>query len=181
MPQMNGSLEVVPSAGVGLDDAFVQASGFEEFYQRERDGLFGALVLITGSRHEAEELAQDAFLALWERWDRVAGLEDPTGYLYRTAMNAFRKRRRRAAVALRRAVGAEPQQDVFAAADARQVVASALAGLSRRQRAALVLTELLGFSSDEAGKALGVRPVTVRVLASQGRAAMKKTMERSDE
>jgi RNA polymerase sigma-70 factor, ECF subfamily len=155
---------------------------FESFYEAERDGLFGALVLITGDRHEAEEITQDAFVAIWERWDRVAGMESPTGYLYRTAMNGFRKRRRRAALAVRRALHvAEPPEDLFAQADDRQVVARALAGISRRQRAALVLTELLGFSSEDAGRALGIRPVTVRVLASQGRAAMKKSLERGDE
>jgi RNA polymerase sigma-70 factor (ECF subfamily) len=164
-----------------VEDGRVGAEGFESFYEAERDGLFGALVLITGNRHEAEEIAQDAFLALWERWDRVAGLDDPTGYLYRTAMNGFRKRRRRAALAVRKALHLIPQEDLFAQADARQVVSQALAGITRRQRAALVLTELLGFTSEEAARAMGIRPVTVRVLASQGRAAMKRSMERSDE
>lgn len=178
---MMQSVEIVPLASPEPDDAHVGGQAFEEFYSRERDGLFGALVLITGSRQEAEELTQDAFLALWERWDRVAGLENQTGYLYRTAMNAFRKRRRRAALALRRAVGMEPQQDAFAAADARQVVAAALGSLTRRQRAALVLTDLLGFTSEEAGRALRIKPVTVRVLASQGRAAMKQSIGASHE
>lgn len=31
-----------------------------------------------------------------ERWERVKDLEDPAGYLHRTAMNAFRSRYRRA-------------------------------------------------------------------------------------
>src|SRR2546428_1761086 len=163
------------------EDSRVGADRFESFYEAEQDGLFGALVLITGNRHEAEEIAQDAFLALWERWDRVAELENPTGYLYRTAMNGFRKRRRRAALAVRQALHLAPREDPFAQADARQIVSQALAGISRRQRAALVLTELLGFTSEEAARALGVRPVTVRVLASQGRAAIKSKMERSDE
>jgi RNA polymerase sigma-70 factor (ECF subfamily) len=171
-------LQVATHSG---EDGRVGAEGFESFYEAERDGLFGALVLITGSRHEAEEIAQDAFLALWERWDRVAGLENPTGYLYRTAMNEFRKRRRRAAMAVRRALHLTPGEDVFDQADTRQVVAQAMAGISRRQRAALVLTELLGFTSEEAAQALGIRPVTVRVLASQGRAAMKRSMERTHE
>jgi RNA polymerase sigma factor (sigma-70 family) len=180
MPRMNGSLKAIPSDDPGLDDALVEGAGFESFYRAERDGLFGALVLITGSRHEAEELTQDSFLAVWERWDRVAVMENPAGYLYRTAMNAFRRRRRRAALAVRRAVTFRSDPDVFAAADARQVVARALAQLSKRQRAALVLTELLGFSSEEAGRALGIKAVTVRVLASQGRDAMRRSMERSD-
>ncbi|HEX9235014.1 MAG TPA: sigma factor, partial [Actinomycetota bacterium] len=67
-------------------DAVMPLSSFEDFYQGERDALFGALALITGSRFEAEEIAQDAFLAVWQRWDRVAGMESPAGYLYRTAM-----------------------------------------------------------------------------------------------
>jgi RNA polymerase sigma factor (sigma-70 family) len=163
------------------DELMTQPLPFEAFFEAERDGLFGALVLITGDRHEAEEIAQDAFLLLWERWDRVGSMENPSGYLYRTAMNLFRKRRRRAALAVRRAVGLAHHEDAFAAADARQVVARALQGLSRRQRAALVLTELLGFSSEEAGRMLGVEPVTVRVLASQGRAAMKQSIGGSDE
>jgi RNA polymerase sigma factor (sigma-70 family) len=168
------------------EDAMERSSdrpgSFEEFFEQERDGLFGALVLMTGNRHEAEEIAQDAFLALWERWDRVRGLENPAGYLYRTAMNVFRKRRRRAALALRRVVRAEPErQDALADADRRTVVAAALATLTPRQRAALVVTDLLGFTSEEAGRMLGVKPVTVRVLASQGRAALKARMERSDE
>jgi RNA polymerase sigma-70 factor (ECF subfamily) len=181
MPQMIRVAQVVSSTDPGPDDLLVQTRSFEEFYLAERDGLFGAMVLITGNRHEAEEITQEAFLAMWERWDRVSGLEDPVGYLYRTAMNVFRKRLRRAAVALRRAVGRSEQQDVFAAADARHVVTQALAGLSRRQRAALVLTELLGYSSEEAGRALGIKPVTVRVLASQGRAAMRQRVGASDE
>jgi RNA polymerase sigma-70 factor, ECF subfamily len=154
---------------------------FEDFFEAERDGLFGALVLITADRHEAEELAQDAFVTLWERWERVEAMDNPAGYLYRTAMNLFRKRRRRAALVLRRAVGLAHAEDVFGAADARQMVARALAGLSRRQRAALILTELLGYTSEEAGRALGIKPVTVRVLASQGRAAMKQSLEQRDE
>ncbi len=40
---------------------------------------------------------QDAFLKLWERWDQIHTIEDPTGYLFRVALNGFRMRRRHAA------------------------------------------------------------------------------------
>lgn len=149
---------------------------FEDFFRAESNGLFGSLCLITGKRGEAEELVQDAFLKVWERWDRVSGLDDPTGYLYRTALNGARKRFRRAALAARRAVRVGPEGDPLAAADARTQVAAALETITPRQRMAVVLTELLGYSSEEAGPILGIRPVTVRVLASQARAAMKKTL-----
>jgi DNA-directed RNA polymerase specialized sigma24 family protein len=63
---------------------------FEAFYEAEARTLFRRLWLVTGNRAEAEELMQDAFLSVWERWDRVVGMDDPLGYLYRTAMNLFR-------------------------------------------------------------------------------------------
>jgi RNA polymerase sigma factor (sigma-70 family) len=109
---------------------------------------------------------QEAFLKVWERWGRVSGLGDPTGYLYRTAMNAFRSRYRRAVLAARRVVGLAPAADSFEAADERDRVARALGTLSPRQRAALVLTEMLSYGSQEAGQILGVKAVTARVLAS---------------
>jgi RNA polymerase sigma factor (sigma-70 family) len=172
---MTRTVPVLHRAGPGPHDALVASTSFESFYDAERDGLFGALVLITGSRSEAEEIAQDAFLAVWRRWDRVGEMENPPGYLYRTAMNAFRRRRYRASLALRRAVGRGPAEDAFAQVEARDAVDRALAGLSPRQRAALVLTELLGFSSEEAGRALGIKASTVRALSAQGREAIRRT------
>ena len=77
-------------------------------------------------------------------------------------------------MALRRTLGVGEGNDEYAAADARFMVEQGLAELSPR-RAAIVLTELLGYSSEAAGKVLGVRPVTVRALASQGRAAMRRS------
>ena len=151
--------------------------GFESFFQAEHARLLRALFLVTGNRQEAEELMQDAFLAVWERWDRVRAMESPTGYLYRTAMNEVRSRARRAARIAKRLIGRSPAPDEFAAADERDAVSRALAWLAPRQRAALVLTELLDYSSEEAAELMHVKPVTVRVLASQGRAALKEELE----
>jgi RNA polymerase sigma factor (sigma-70 family) len=170
-------------AGSGVTERSTErASGsFEDFFRAEHARLLRAMFLVTGNEGEAEELMQEAFLKVWERWNRVSGLEDPTGYLYRTAMNAFRSRYRRAARAARRVVGLAPPADPFEAADERDLVARALAKLSRRQRAALVLTEVLGYGSEEAGRVLGVKAVTARVLASQARAALRAMLERTDE
>ena len=153
---------------------------FEDFFEAERDRLFRVLCLITGSRHEAEEIAQDAFVAMWERWDRLGDVGDPAGYLHRTAVNAFRKRYRRSRVALRHAVGAAAVDDVFEAVDARLVVSQALKDLTPRQRAAVVLTELLGFTAEDAGRELGIRAATVRALSFQARSALRSGGRLSD-
>jgi RNA polymerase sigma factor (sigma-70 family) len=153
---------------------------FEAFFEAEHERLLRAMYLVTGNAQEAEELMQDAFVAVWERWDGVREMEEPTGYLYRTAMNRFRSRLRRASRAARRAIGSEPG-DAFAAADERDALARALARLPERQRSAVVLTELLGYSSQEAGRILGVKDVTVRSLASQARAALRTHLEDHDD
>lgn len=126
----------------------LRPASFEAFFEAEHERLFRALYLVTGNAQEAEELMQDAFVAVWERWDRVRAMDEPTGYLFRTAMNRFRSRLRRASRAARRAAGSDPGGDAFAAADERDAVARALARLPERQRSAIVLTELLGYGSE---------------------------------
>jgi RNA polymerase sigma-70 factor (ECF subfamily) len=133
--------------------------------------------LITRHQQEAEEIAQDAYVRVLERWDRVCRLDDPVSYLFRTATNVWRSRGRRASVALRKLVHhVPPERDDIAAAEAHVDVLRAIAELTARQRAALVLTDLVGLTSDEAAGAMGCRPSTVRVLAARGRAAMKERM-----
>ncbi len=158
------------------DEAADASVSFEEFFERERAGLYGALCLVTRNRHEAEELAQDAFVRVLERWERVSGMDDPRGYLYRTAMNAFRSRYRRTLLAAKRTVGVTRPDDAMARVDALDATVRALATLSPRQRAAVVLTDLLGYPSEEAAQMLGIRASTVRMHASRAHAALKETM-----
>jgi RNA polymerase sigma-70 factor, ECF subfamily len=149
---------------------------FESFFDREARTLFRRLYAVTGNTGEAEEIMQDAFLALWERWDRVGAMDDPTGYLYRTSMNIFRKRGRRAALAIRRRLALAPDLVPFADIDAQQDVVAALRTLSPRQRAAVVLLDVMDYSSEEAGRALGVTAGTVRGLASRARETLRRRM-----
>ena len=154
--------------------ALAETASFEFFVTASQTRLFGSLCLMTGSRHEAEEIAQEAYLRVLERWDHVQRLDDPTGYLFVTALNVFRKRLRRAGIALRRSIGMAPSQDAFDAAEDRAVVLGALAQLPLDQRAALVVTALLGYSSEEAGRMLGVQPSTIRARATRARASLRE-------
>jgi DNA-directed RNA polymerase specialized sigma24 family protein len=67
--------------------------------------------------------------------------------------------------------------DLFAAVDERDSLARALAKLTLRRRQALVLTELLGIDSVEAGRAMNVSAITVRGLASEARAQLRRDLE----
>jgi RNA polymerase sigma-70 factor, ECF subfamily len=171
---MEAHLRSVP-AEPGEEAALVgDAPSFEEFYEANFRRVFTALCLVSGDRHEAEEIAQDAFLRVFERWDHVGTLEDPTGYVFRVSMNLFRNRYRRASLGLRRALFlAPPQRDDLGAVETHDAVIRLLQGLDPRQRAAVLLTAILDYSAEEAGRMLGIRASSVRSLTTRARARMK--------
>lgn len=163
---------------VGEDATVEGIPRFEAFFDAEQRRLYGTLCMVTENRAEAEELMQEAFLRLWERWDSVRTLGDPAAYLYRTAFNLFRNRFRRTVRAAQRMLSPQPAVDAFAAVDQREDLLAALRGLSPRMRAAVVLLDLLDFTSEEAGRLLAVRPATARALAFQARQALRGVMRR---
>jgi DNA-directed RNA polymerase specialized sigma24 family protein len=67
------------------------------------------------------------------------------------------------------------QRDGFAEAEMREDVRRLLLGVTPRQRAALLLVDLLGYTAEQAASILRVRPSTVRNLASQGRRTLRAT------
>jgi len=156
------------------------SSSFEDFYEIEHASLFGALCLIAGDRREAEDIMQEAFLKIWQRWNVVQSFSNPTGYLYRTAMNEFRMGRRRAAVAARRTLRRPRRADDIELAGTRHDLERGLAALKPRQRAAIVLTVLLEFSPSEAADALGMKPATVRKLTQRARETLRSVLGETD-
>ena len=135
---------------------------FSVFFAEESRKLFEALYFVTGNRADAAELMQDAFLKLWERWDSVGRIDDPTGYLFRVALNGFRMRSRAARRAARRLVLFESARDPFDEIELREDL--------RR-----LLLDMYGYGSKEAARIMGIRRSTVRALATQGRAVLRTT------
>src|SRR6266545_3571096 len=86
-PHPDGEVVMLPSRRVE------SRARFDEFFEGEHERLYKALYFVTGNRQDAEELMQDAFMKLWERWDQIDRISDPTGYLFRVAFNGFRMRR----------------------------------------------------------------------------------------
>ena len=150
---------------------------FEDFFEQTHQRLFGGLCLITGNRHEAEEVMQDAYLKVWERWDRVGAMDEPVGFLFRTAMNVLRSRYRRGLLAIRRTAAFAPRVDDLTAVEDRDEVVRLIRQLPPAERASLVLTTMFGYSSEEAGRILGMKAATVRAHASRGRAEARAGME----
>ena len=140
-----------PQLTVGAD--------FGAFFHLHFEKVFRALLLMSGDRNEAEDVAQEAFVKVFERWDRVAAMDDPTGYLYRTALNERRSRLRRTLRWRRRSLSLRDHPDATSAsAIARADVFRALGRLTDDQRAVVVLVEYVGMEPVEAAPLLGSRP-----------------------
>jgi len=163
------------------EDEIVQLPGqqvttpkdFRTFFEDEHRRLFKTLYFVTGDRSEAADLMQEAFLKLWERWDRIDTIDDPTAYLFKVALNANRMRARAARRTARRQIPLGIVRDPYDDIDVREDVLAMLRSIAPRQRAALVLLDLYGYGSEEAARIMGIRPSTVRALATQGRTVLR--------
>jgi RNA polymerase sigma factor (sigma-70 family) len=153
---------------------------FEEFFEGEHQHLFGALYLLTGDRSEAEDLMQLTFLKVWERWSSVQDMESPTGYLYRTAINAHRSARRRALVAGRKLAHRLVRTDPLEQVDTRHEVDRLLERMTPRERTAIVLCELLEVPHSEAARRMHIAESTLRVLLARAKERARRSPGATD-
>jgi len=167
-------VEQLSAVAVEWDDALVA------LYRVHRLPLLRLAVLLTDDRSVAEDVVQDAFVALQRRWSAV----DPAaaaGYLRTSVVNGARSVHRRRLVARRYAwvgdLGEGPPADLAALlADEHREVVEALRRLPRRQREVLVLRYWSELSEAEIAEALGVARGTVKSSASRGLAALNEQL-----
>jgi RNA polymerase sigma-70 factor (ECF subfamily) len=150
-----------------------------ETFERLRPALIGAAYRILGSRVEAEDAVQDA----WIRWSAVdhGTIEEPRAFLLTVTTRLALNRVRQLAVRKESYVGPwlpEPvstdlREDGATAALLADEVSMAmlivLESLSPLERAAFVLTEVFGMSAPEVGDALDRSPAAVRQLVHRAR------------
>ncbi|MEU8296468.1 SigE family RNA polymerase sigma factor [Micromonospora sp. NPDC048909] len=136
-------------------------AGFAEFVRAETARLTRFAYLLTGDRHHAEDLVQVALARVAVRWER---LDDPAAYLRRVlvtqAASWWRWRRARPPERLDGLLPdrAGPGDD----ADLRLALRAALARLTVRQRAVLVLRYYEDRTETETAALLGCRVGTVK-------------------
>lgn len=136
--------------------------------------------LLCGDKQLADDLTHDAFVKMWEHWDRV---DDPTrraAYLRSTVVNLVHSSHRRAATA-RRHQGAPALAlvgDQVSAEDeaiyrsTRPDVMAALATLPDRQRSAIVLRHWLRMTEGEIASAMGCSVGSVRTHVARAHTAL---------
>jgi RNA polymerase sigma-70 factor, ECF subfamily len=175
---------------------------FDALFKAHYQEVFRLLYRITGTREQAEDLAQETFLRLHQAshlWERpgspderehpdhgaTGGTDNVRAWLYRVASNlAFntlrgegRRRRRQESVARQVVVQggqeADPAETAIRA-DERSAVRRALSALPRRQ-AQLLLLRHAGLSYRELAEALDVASGSVGTMLARAEAAFERS------
>ncbi|WP_420802599.1 SigE family RNA polymerase sigma factor [Streptomyces cavernae] len=162
--------------GKAADSAAVE---FHDFFERHYAELARLAHMLTGEPDAADDLAADALLALWHRWDRVRAADHPVAYargvvanLARTRIrSAVRERRRVALFWSQRSENVE-DPDIPAVVD----VQGALRRLPFRKRACVVLRHAFDLSEKDTALALGISVGTVKSQTSKGMAELQRLL-----
>lgn len=132
---------------------------FDDLYLTQYAPMVRLAYALVDTRAGAETLVEDAFAAVYERYDRIA---DPVAYLRVCVLNNARR-------ALRR-------QRFRRAADAAgyNLVIDAIRRLPRRQRAVVLLRYDLHLTDKEIASTLGVSLSTVKSTSSRALETLRK-------
>ena len=140
---------------------------FTEFFERTEPKLRNALVASYGVE-VGTEAASDALAYGWEHWDRVRGMENPIGYLFRVGRSKSRRFRRRPQLPTVRRSNPTPWVEPG--------LPKALARLSDRQRVAVILVHSLGWTYAETAELLGVSIGTVEIHVQRGLGRLRQSL-----
>jgi RNA polymerase sigma-70 factor (sigma-E family) len=140
---------------------------------------------VIGDVAAGEDVVQDVFVRLQQRWDDLAGQWDPLPYLRTAVINGCRSAFKRRTSLLRRqaAAAADPAPPPLTAeeslllSEGRRRLLAALATLPRRRREVLVLRYYVGLSEAEIASTLGISPGTVKSTAARGLDALARILE----
>ena len=151
----------------------------EHLYAAHWRQLVRLSVLLVHDQGRAEEVVQDAFVALHGRWRRLRDPDKALSYLRQSVVNRSRSALRHRGVVERHAAAQRPVEplpgaDTTSAALARRaVVLDALRSLPTRQREVIALRYYLDLSEAEIADALGISRGAVKSHASRGSAALR--------
>lgn len=150
-------------------------SDYERFFADEYALVVFAVLPIVGDHAEAESISQDAFLKALLRWRRLRRYDSPGAWVRRVAI-------RDAVRAAERAARSSSLSEVDITAEPSIVEGDddldrALAALSPRQRACVVLRHVEGWAAADIGEALGCSASTVRVHLHRGLAALSRQLQ----
>ena len=162
------------------------SGAFEQIVMRYETRVMGMATRLLGTRDDAQDAAQEVFLRAFKYLHRL-DLEKPVEpWLMRIAVNVCRdtvrkrQRRRDTFTATDHPEVIDDRADLHAGLlrkQERRVLQRALAGLPEKERLAIVLRDVEGYSTAEVASILRSSETTVRTQVSRGRLKLKAAVE----
>lgn len=166
--------------GATARDATAVADGFYDLYGAQYLPMVRLARGLVDISECAEEIVQDAFVKVFERWRRI---DEPAAYLRVVVVNGcrseLRKRQviRKGALRLRADAGSSENDNSWSEHPCENDhLVDALDKLSPKRRTALVLRFYGQMSEREISEAMGVRPGTVKSLVSRGLSDLREVV-----
>lgn len=176
------------------DKAWIERSldgdqaAFAHLVHRYQDRLFATLFRVTGSREEAEDVAQETFVQAFQQLATFQGRSQFYTWLYRIAFNLWSSRRRRqrpqlSVDELRARTGQDPVDptespiEMLDRQEHIRIVQEALNRLDEDHRTILVLRELEEYDYDTIGQILDIPAGTVRSRLHRARLQLKQLLD----
>lgn len=160
-------------------------AAFEELIRQYEKKVYTLCFRMCGNSEDAEEAAQDAFLALWRGIDRFRQESTLSTWIYRLATNACidtlrRRKKQSGSVSLDDeelfvdAVDTSPQpQETVEHREAQILLQEGLSALPEEYRKVLILREIEGLSYTEIAESASIELGTVKSRISRGRSLLR--------
>ena len=175
---------IMPAAFVAPSAARVEWSAdfaVTELYELHYRGLVRLAALVVRDTPTAEEVVQDAFVAMHDAWQRLRDAENALAYLRQAVMNRSRSVLRHRTVVdknMQKAPPDMPSAEHGALAQLeRSAVVEALHKLPERQRQAIVLRYYADLSEAEIAAAMQISRGAVKSHTARGMAALRAELE----
>jgi len=175
-------------------------AAFDLLVERYTPRVFSLAFRITGSREEAEDCVQEAFLRAFTALKRFREEAAFSTWLYRVALNVANDQSRRLKgrpLHASELAGSDPEgegtdldrfpqssnpgehdpEEAAVESERRRIVLTAIRSLPEHHRTVIVLYDLQGFSYEEIGQVLGTRVGTVKSRLNRARLALKERLE----
>jgi RNA polymerase sigma-70 factor (ECF subfamily) len=167
-----------------------EAHAFERFVEHFRSKVFHYSWLMCGRPEDAEEVAQETLLKVFENFDQLRDPERVRPWVFRIAKNACLMQRRKSVFApahelsidelppaVEPAADAAPPDRALLGSELRAVVDRAIAELPPAYRAVVLLRDIEELSTEETAQILEVSTDVVKTRLHRGRAAMKQKLD----
>jgi len=163
-----------------------EANAFEQFVEHFRSKIFRYSWLMCGRPEDADEVAQETLLKVFQNIDQLREPEHVRSWVFRTARNVCLMQRRKSVFApseelpiddMPLADDAEPTDTRLLQAELRAVIERAVMELPPTYRSVVLLRDLEGLSTEDTAHVLDLRIDVVKTRLHRGRAGLKQKLD----